>query len=29
LLPMFFHAYWNGFSLLMLFLMSQAEVPHG
>ena len=27
LLPMIFHAYWNGFSLLMLFLTSQSELP--
>lgn len=27
LLPMIFHAYWNAFSLLMLFLISQSEVP--
>ena len=29
LLPMIFHAYWNGFSLLMLFLTSQSEVSFG
>ena len=27
LLPMIFHAYWNGFSLLMLFLTNQSEFP--
>ena len=29
LLPILFHAYWNGFSLLLLFLTSQSEMPFG
>ena len=29
LLPMLFHAYWNGFSLLLLFLTNQSEMPFG